>query len=107
MSTETKVKKLVKDVLPKGKTFQLRWQPVGFGRYRVLRVITPAWRSLSRFQRILKLQAAITNGLAPKERADILRVSVLTADEYKHLHPTLLSHRPLRSRIRRHPANGK
>ncbi|MBI2927520.1 MAG: hypothetical protein HYY24_17630 [Verrucomicrobia bacterium] len=106
MSTETKVKQLVKDVLPKGKTFQLRWQPVGFGRYRVLRVVTPAWRSLSRFQRILRLQSAITGGLSAKERANILRVSVLTADEYKKLHPTLLPHRLHCARIRR-VANGK
>src|SRR2546425_7927514 len=99
MSTETKVKKLVKDLLPKGKAFRLRWQTVGFGRYRVLRVITPAWRSLSRFERILKLQKAITASLDPKERDDILRVSVLTADEYQRLHPALLGRRSLRSRV--------
>ena len=106
MSTEAKVKKLVKDVLPKGKAFRLRWQPVGFGRYRVLRVVTPAWRSLPRFQRILKMQSAITGGLSAKERANILRVSVLTADEYKKLHPALLLHRSRRARPRR-VANGK
>ena len=102
MSTDTKVKKLVQDVLPKGKAFRLRWQPVGFGHYRVLRVITPAWGSLPRFQRILRVQKAITAGLAPEEREDILRVSVLTADEYKRLHPALLPRR-----TRRQPANGK
>ena len=107
MSTETKVKKLVKDLLPKGKTFRLRWQLVGFGRYRVLRIVTPAWRSLPRFKRILKLQRAITDGLSAKERANILRVSVLTADEYKKLNPALLTHRPPRTRTRRQPANGK
>jgi len=107
MSTETKVKKLVKDLLPKGKAFQLRWQPVGFGRYRVLRVITPAWRSLPRFQRILKLQSAITEGLSAKERANILRVSLLTADEYKKLHPTLLANRSHRTRTPRRSANGR
>jgi len=105
MSTETKVKKLVKDVLPKGKTFRLRWQPVGFGPYRVLRVITPAWRSLPRFQRILKVQRAISAGLAPKEREEILRVSVLTAEEYKGLHPVLGSRRSIRPRVL--AANGK
>ena len=106
MSTETKVKKLVKDLLPKGKAFQLRWQPVGFGRYRVLRVVTPAWRSLPRFQRILKLQSAITDGLSARERANILRVSMLTADEYKKLHPALLTRPSRRTRARR-VANGK
>jgi len=104
MRTDAKVKKLVKEALPRGKRFQLRWQPVGFGPYRVLRVITPAWRSLPRFQRILKVQKAVMDGLAPKERAGILRVSVLTADEYKKLHPSLLLRR-LRTHSRR--SNGK
>src|SRR5947207_6588108 len=107
MSTETKVKKLVRDVLPKGNPFRLHWQPVAFGPYRVLRIITPAWGSLPRFQRILKVQKAITAGLAPKEREDILRVSVLTANEYKRLHPALLAGRSPRARVRPHPANGK
>jgi hypothetical protein len=106
VSTETKVKKLVKDLLPKGKAFQLRWQPVGFGGYRVLRVVTPAWRSLPRFQRILKLQSAITGGLSAKERANILRVSVLTAAEYKKLHPATLTHRSRLTRTRR-ATNGR
>ena len=107
MSTEAKVRKVVRDVLPKGKTFKIRWQPVGFGRYRVLRVITPAWRSLPRFERILKVQKAIRDGLAAKDRAGILRVSVLTANEYKRLHPALI-HRGL-SMVggRRRPGNGK
>ena len=102
-----KVKKLVKEVLPKGKAFHLRWQPVAFCPYRVLRVITPAWRSLPRFQRILRVQRAITAGLAPKERQDILRVSVLTAEEYKRLHPVLLPRRSLRARALRNSANGQ
>ncbi len=101
MSAEAKIRKLVKDVIPKGKPFQLRWQPVGFGGYRVLRVVTPAWRSQPRFERILKLQSALTGGLSEKQRANILRVSVLTAEEYKKLHPALLAHRPHRTRIRR------
>ena len=107
MTTDTKVKNLVKEVLPKGKSFRLRWQPVGFGRYRVLRVITPAWRSLPRFERILKVQKAIADGLAPGERADILRVSVLTADEYKKLHPSVLPRRPRQRRAPRRRSNGK
>lgn len=106
MSTETKIKRLVKSILPRGKAFQLRWQPVGFGRYRVLRVVTPAWRSLPRFERILRLQSAITSGLSAKERANILRVSMLTAGEYKKLHPVVLARRPHRPRTRRRSTDG-
>jgi hypothetical protein len=108
VSTEKKIRKLVKNVLPKGKDFQLRWQPVGFGGYRVLRVVTPAWRSLPRLQRILKMQSAITGGLSAKERANILRVSVLTDGEYRDLASGLLPRRsPRKRRIGRPAGNGK
>ena len=89
MSTEAKIRKLVRGVVPKGRKFKITCQPVGFGPYRVLRIITPAWRSLPRFERILKIQDAIDRGLAPKERRGILRVSVLTSEEYKRLRPFL------------------
>ena len=107
MSTETKVRQLVREIIPKGKPFRMMWHPAGFSRYHVVRVITPAWRSLPRFQRILKVQKAVMDGLAPKERAGILRVSVLTADEYKKLHPSLLPRRPLRLRTHSRRSNGK
>ena len=89
MSTEAKVRKIVREALPKGRRFQIAWQPVG-KRYRVLRVVTPAWRSLPRFERILKMQEAIARGLTPRERKKIFRVSVMTAEEYepfRHLLP--------------------
>ena len=58
-------------------------------------------------QRIPKLQSAIIEGLSAKERANILRVSLLTADEYKKLHPTLLANRSHRTRTPRRSANGR
>ncbi|MGD1085275.1 MAG: hypothetical protein ABSA47_11080 [Verrucomicrobiota bacterium] len=106
MNTETKVKKLVRQIIPKGKAFRISWVPAGFGRYRVLRVITPAWRTLPRFERILKVQNVISDGLAKNERKHILRVSVLTSNEYKRLHPALLTPRPPRRHHLRKPANG-
>ena len=104
MSTETKIRKLVKGVLPKGRRFKIAWHPVGLGRYRVLRVITPAWRSLPRFDRILKVQEAISRGLTPHEQKDIFRVSVLTSEEYKHLFPFPSPSSP--ARPKRRSANG-
>lgn len=107
MNTEKKIRKVVKEALPKGKGFQLRWQPVDFGGYRVLRVVTPAWSSLPRFQRILKMQSAMTEGLSAKERANILRVSVLTDGEYRDLAPELLPRRSRQKRRnRQHVRNG-
>src|SRR5437660_9473366 len=106
MSTEAKVRKLVREVIPRGRTFRVSWQSVGFGPYRVLRVITPAWKSLPRFERILKVQDAIDRGLAPKERDGILRVSVLTAEEYKRLRPFLAAVSAPPSRLKRRAGNG-
>jgi hypothetical protein len=107
MRTETKVKRLVGQIIPKGKPFKVSWDRAGFGRYRVLRVVTPAWRTLPRFERILRVQNAVFDGLAPKEQKHILRVSVLTAEEYKRLFGTIGFTRPRRRLTRHRPANGK
>src|SRR5438128_8690818 len=107
MSTEAKVKKLVKEIIPKGRTFTVAWDRVGFGPYRVLRVITPAWRSLPRFERILRVQDAIDRGLSPKERDSILRVSVLTAEEYKRFRPFLAAISAPFSRSKHSTPNGE
>ncbi len=107
MSTEAKVKKLVGQIIPKGKPFKISWDRAGFGRYRVLRVVTPAWRTLPRFERILKVQNVISDGLAKNEQKHILRVSVLTAEEYKRLHLGFLPRRALRAQVHLRRANGK
>ena len=83
MSTEAKIKRLVRSALPKGRPFKLTWQPAGIGRCQVLRVITPAWRTLRRSERSRKIEEALALGLSAKEQKDILFVSVQTAEEYK------------------------
>src|SRR5437667_4983468 len=107
MSTDSKVRKLVREVIPKGRRFKITWQSVGFGPFRVLRVITPAWRSLPRFERILRVQDAIDRGLSPKERDSILRVSVLTAEEYKRFRPFLAAISAPFSRSKHSTPNGE
>ena len=83
MSTEAKIKRLIREVIPKGRPFKITWQPAGVGQYHVLNVITPAWRSLRRSERSRKIQKAFDRSLTPRERKYIFFVSVQTPEEYK------------------------
>jgi len=85
MTTESKIKKLVRQTIPKGKPFKITWQPAGKGHYHVVRVITPAWRSLRRSERNRRMEEAFQHGLTEAERRNIFFVSVLTAEEYNPL----------------------
>src|SRR6266852_6190873 len=85
MSTTAKINKLVRKAIPKGKPARILWYPTGFGKSKILRVVTPAWKSLPRSDRIFKLQQAIEPNLTAKERAEIFRMSVLTSQEFKRL----------------------
>src|SRR5437016_617910 len=85
MSSTIRINKLVREAIPKGRPARIIWYPTGFGRSQILRVVTPAWSSLSRSDRIFKLQQAIEPNLTLKERAKIFRISVLTAAEFKRL----------------------
>ena len=83
--------------IPKGKPFRVMWEPTGIGRWRILRVVTPAWKSL-RSGRILKVQRAVEPRLTARERAQVFRFSVLTAAEFKHLEAALPPGHPSASR---------
>src|SRR5438874_8486253 len=63
MRTTARIKKFVEAALPKGKPFRVVWEPTGIGQWRILRVVTPAWKSLPRFERIHKLQQAVEPNL--------------------------------------------
>lgn len=107
MSATTNVNKVLRKVIPRGQRFRVTWEPAGFSKYQVLRVVTPAWKTRPRFERILKVQKAIDAHLPPKVLERILRVSVLTADEYRRWLGTLATTRPQRTVSRRRLANGK
>lgn len=109
MSATANVNKVLRQIIPSVayKKTRVTWQPTGLGKYRVLRIVTPAWKSLSRFDRILKVQKAMDAQLPAKELENILRVSVLTAGEYKRLFESIILPRPRRRLTRQRPANGK
>jgi hypothetical protein len=108
MSANANVKKILRQIIPSiaYKKTRVTWQPTGLGKYRVLRIVTPAWKTLPRFNRILKVQKAINAQLPAKELESILRVSVLTAAEYKRLTESMAFPRARRRSIRLRPANG-
>lgn len=93
MKISTKLEAKVLSALPKGKPARILWQPTGIGRTHVLRVVTPAWKTLPRWQRNFKLQEAIRPHLTAADLQSIFRISVMTSPEFnrlrKHL-PTVL-----------------
>src|SRR5205814_9866236 len=85
MSTTARINRLVRQAIPKGKPAKIIWYPTGFSKSRILRVVTPAWKAVPRFQRISKLRQTLESNLTSQERAQIFRISVLTAREFKRL----------------------
>ena len=55
------------------------------GKMKIVRVVTPAWKKLSRSARIGRVLDAANAGLSEAERKNILRFSVLTREEYNRL----------------------
>ena len=87
----------IKSVLPKGASYRISRERTGLDGMHILRVITPAWKKLPVYKRVLKVTEALNNALSSGERAKIFRVSVLTSDEYKKLQSFSLPARKTRS----------
>src|SRR5436309_1895890 len=83
MSTSAKINRLVRNAF--GRPVKIIWRPSGFSDSQLLRVITTAWRTLPRSERVAKLKSAIDSQLTAKEHSSILRYSVLTPAEFKRL----------------------
>ena len=89
MTTTARINRLVRQAIPKGTAAKIIWYPTGFSKSRILRVVTPAWKTLPRFQRISKVRQTLESNLSAQERAQIFRISVLTAQEFKRLREML------------------
>src|SRR5438132_442401 len=85
MNATARINKWVRRAIPDGKPAKIIWYPTGFSKSRILRVVTPAWKKLPRFQRISKLRQTLESNLSARELAQIFRISVLTAQEFKRL----------------------
>jgi hypothetical protein len=91
-----KIRSVVQTVLPKGAYFRLRVIDSKIRGMKVVRVVTPAWKSLAPSDRILKILELANAELSNAERKGILRFSVLTPDELK-----LLTNKPSRKVVAR------
>ena len=80
-----KIHSVVQTVLPKGAQFRLHIVDSQIGGLKVVRVVTPAWKTLSPSDRISRLLRVANIELSDTERNGILRFSVLTPDEWKFL----------------------
>lgn len=96
MKLDDSVTEAVRAALPKGSPFKVAFQPMRFSKTNIVRVVTPAWKTLRRSERALRMQKALDDRLSPAQQKKIFRVSVLTPDEFKELQPYL----PARSRLR-------
>src|SRR5438093_8853018 len=79
-------------------------ETTGIGKRRILRVVTPAWKSLPKSERVRKVREAVEPNLTAEERAQIFRFSVLTPAELKRLERALPAR--LRSASRPSDSNG-
>lgn len=77
-----KIKSAVDAVVPPAQAFTIYLSPTGFDDMEVVRVITPAWKSLGKAERIAKVQDAVLPKLDAEEQRRIFRFSVLTPKEW-------------------------
>ena len=78
-----KIEAAVKTALPKGKSFEIHVAESGIRRLKIVRVVTPAWKTLWAGDRIRKVLKVMDAALSPLEHGRILRFSVLTPKEYR------------------------
>lgn len=82
---QSKIRKVVRTALPKGKDFKLHVANSSIDNMKIVRIVTPAWKSLSPSTRIRRVLQAVNSELSVQELEGILRFSVLTPEEYREL----------------------
>jgi hypothetical protein len=83
----TKLRSAIRTAIPKGVRFEIRVADSGIGKTKIVRVVTPAWKTLRPAVRIEKVLDAVGGRLSRQEQDKILRFSVLTPDEYREIVP--------------------
>jgi hypothetical protein len=99
---KAKISQLIQGVL-KDKPFKIHVTDAGIGKMKIVRVVTPAWKSLRPAVRISKVLDAVNTELTPQEQKGILRFSVLTPGEYK----TVVKNRPAAFKVLHHGTTAK
>src|SRR6266542_2141127 len=80
MSLRTKINGIVQKTLPEDTKYTLLMSKSGIGDTSIVTIITSAWKSLPVFVRVLRIQKALQESLAPEEWEKILRVSVFVPE---------------------------
>jgi hypothetical protein len=80
-----KIERVICSILPEGESFELKTEDSGINQKKVVRVITPAWRTLRNAERISRLLKALDGHLSDAQQDRILRFSVLTPKEFEGL----------------------
>lgn len=80
-----KIEAAIKGAMPKGITFDLRVADSSIGKMKIVRVVTPAWKSIRPAERIERVIEALQGKLTLRERKAILRFSVMTPAEYEQI----------------------
>lgn len=83
-ATIKKIRTAVDGLVPKKQAFTIYSSPTGFDGTEVVRVITPAWKTLGKAERIAKVENAVMPSLSPEEKKKIFRFSVLTPEEWEN-----------------------
>jgi hypothetical protein len=78
-----KITQALEKVIPNGQQFKVYVSDSKIGKMKVVRVVTPAWKSYRPAFRISRVLSAVDNQLTNKEKGNILRFSVLTPGEFK------------------------
>jgi hypothetical protein len=79
----TVMKEAVRQALPHGKGFQMLSDPTSIAGSYVLRIITPAWKSMPKMDRVLRIGEHLMPVIPAKDRKHIFYVSVMTPGEWK------------------------
>ena len=80
--SKAKIAQAVERVIPNGQSFKVYISDSKIGKMKVVRVVTPAWKSRRPAFRISRVLDAVHDELTPTEQKRILRFSVLTPKEY-------------------------
>jgi hypothetical protein len=80
-----KIARIVEQILPKGKSFEIRTEDSGLREKKIVSIVTAAWKNLRPPERIFKVLDAVDRKLSDAEQERILYFSVLTPNEYRQV----------------------
>lgn len=87
-ATWSHIAKLVSDAIPRQRGVTVYVHDSGIKGRGIVRLVTPAWKTLRPAARIEKVLNSVSGQLTKQEESKILRFSVLTPEEYQRVLPS-------------------